>query len=112
VELDNDIFQFVPPANTPATPGQYGRALVRFQNDGAVNLYILFGAASTVTANSAAKSGNTQCPFIPPNQERDYEIDPKIDLWISARTANGVAGTTTLRYGIVSFPTQSSPGSG
>jgi|HubBroStandDraft_6_1064221.scaffolds.fasta_scaffold176285_2 hypothetical protein len=111
VELDNDLFQFTPPPNTPAVPGSYGRALLRVHAEGN-DLYVLFGAASTVAANSAATSGNTQSDHIPAGQERDFEVDPTIDKWMSARTQNGSTNTATCRYRIVSLPTNTSPGSG
>jgi hypothetical protein len=110
-ELDNDIFQVPPPANTPGTPGSYGRALVRFHAEGA-DLYILFGAANTVSANSAATSGNTVCARIPIGQERDYELDPNVDKFCSCTTINGGSLTGTLRYQMVSFPSSPNPGTG
>jgi hypothetical protein len=111
VELDTDIFQLTPVSGGPATPGSVRDALVRFHAEGN-DLYINFGAASTVVANSAAVSGNTMCDRIPAGQDRDYELNPSIDKWVSARTINGGALTATLRYGIVSFPTEGQPGSG
>ena len=110
-QLDNDIFQIGPAAGQAGTPGGYGRALVKFHAEGN-DLYINFDTASTVVANSAAVSGNTQCERIPAGQEREYELDPTIDKWCSARTINGQALTATLRYRTTSFPSQGQTGSG
>lgn len=111
VELDTDIFQlaFTPQpgvASGKMPPGGYGRALVRFHAEGN-DLYLNFGQASTVFANSAAVTGNTRCATIPAGQDRDYECDPAIDKWFSATTLNGSSLTATLRYQIVSYPTNS-----
>lgn len=111
-ELDTTIFQLTPPANTNGVPGDYGRAIVCFQNsDNANAIYIAFGPNNSVVANSAAVGGNAAA-IIPPFQDREYEIDPKVDLWFQATTTNGGANTATLRYRITSFPSQGTPGSG
>jgi len=111
VRLDNDIFQYPTPANTGARPGGVGRAIMRCHAEGG-DIYINFDTVSTVVANSAATSGNTVSDRIPQNQEREYEIDPAIDLWMSPRTINGGAVTATLRYRITSFTTNPQGGSG
>jgi hypothetical protein len=107
-ELDTDIFQLPLQNNASGggVPGSYGRALVRFHAE-SNDLWILFGSSSSVTANSAATSGNTVCAHIPANQDRDFELDPSIDKWCSATTQNGQSYTATLRYQIVSYPTRS-----
>jgi hypothetical protein len=111
VELDNDVLMMTPPAASPGVPGSYGRALFVCQAEGG-DIYVLFGAASTVVANSAAVSGNTQCWRVPKDQEREFELDPNVDKWLSPRTINGGSVTATLRYRITSFPSQGQPGSG
>lgn len=114
IELDNDILQLANvseavPATTGVTPGSYGRALVQFMAEGN-NLYLNFGQNASVVANSAATSGNTQAmllvanTYVPP-----FEIDPKIDRFVSARTIAGGSLTATLRYRVVSFPTTFTP---
>ena len=108
VELDNDIFQFTAAANNVGQPGNFGRALMQCTADGG-DIWVNFGGASTVVANSAATSGNTVCDYIPAGKAMVYEIDPKVDLWISARTANGGSNTATLRYRIISPPSKASP---
>jgi hypothetical protein len=114
VELDTDIFTFPlqnGQANGSATPGGYGRALVRFHAE-SNDIWVGFGQGPGVVANSAATTGNTVCAHIPVNQDRDWEIDPNIDKWVCARTQNGAGLTATLRYQIVSFPTVSPGGAG
>jgi hypothetical protein len=107
-ELDNDIFQFAPAANTVGTPGGFGPALVQFTADGG-DIYINFGPTNAVVANSAATSGNTVADKIPQDKALIYEISPKVDLWCSARTANGGSVTATLRYRIIGPPTRANP---
>lgn len=106
VRLDNDILQ-----NSAGNPGSFGRALVRFHAEGN-DLYLNFDTVSTVVANSAAVAGNTRAMRIPAGQERDWELDPSVDIWCQATTINGGALLATLRYQVVSFPTQGLPGSG
>jgi hypothetical protein len=103
VELDSDIFRITGAAN-----GSYGRALVEFYADGN-DLYLNFGGASTVVANSAATSGSTVAACVPVSKWRFWELDPLVDLWMSARTISGNSLTATLRYRIVSFATRSQP---
>lgn len=106
-ELDNDIFQ-MPLANGATvgqpTPGNYGRALLRLHAEGNA---IYFNASTTAgTANSAATGqGNTVCARIPADQDRDYEFDPNVDKFINVATQNGQGLSATIRYSIVSFPT-------
>jgi hypothetical protein len=106
VELDNDVFQFALAATalggpTPGLPGNYGKALLRVQAEGN-DLWINFGPTSSVQANSALLSANAAM-HIPVNQERDFEVDPALDKFLSAVTQNGSGNTATCRYGIVSF---------
>ena len=108
VELDNDIFQFAAVANAAGSPGGFGRASVQVTADGG-DIWVNFGGASTVVANSAAVSGNTVADYIPAGKAMIYEIDPTIDKWISARTANGSGNTATLRYRIISPPSHTTP---
>lgn len=111
VELDNDIFQVAPTgdanplgaANTPGRPGNYGKALMRVQAE-SNDVWVLFGKTSGVFANSAANTGANVCSHIPVNQDRDFEIDPQQDLFMSVTTQNGTTNTATARYWIVSFP--------
>lgn len=107
-ELDNDIFQFPAAANTVATPGGWGPALVQFTADGA-DIYINFGPTSAVSANSAATSGNTVADKIPQDKALIYELSPLLDKWCSATTKNGGSATGTLRYRIISPPTKGNP---
>ena len=106
-ELDNDIFQ-LPLANGATvgqpTPGNYGRALLRVHAEG--NPIYLNTSTTAGTANSAAVGqGNTVAARIPQDQDRDYEIDPAIDKYLNVVTQNGLGLTATVRYSIVSFPT-------
>lgn len=107
VQLNNDIFQ-VPIAATalggaqPGLPGNYGRALLRVQAE-SNDLWILFGNTSSVLANSAV-TGVNAAYHLPSGQNADFEVDPTLDLWLSATTQNGGSNTATCRYGIVSFP--------
>lgn len=106
-QLDNDIFQ-MPLANGAtvgqATPGNYGRALLRLHAEGNPVYFNTSQAAGT--ANSAAVGqGNTVCGRIPADQDRDYEFDPTVDKFINVATQNGQGLTATVRYQIVSFPT-------
>lgn len=110
-QIDNDIFQFTPPANSAGVPGSFGRALMRCHAEGN-DLYILFGSTNAgYTANSASVSaaGANVCDRIPVGQERDFEIDPVVDKFFSCNTINGGALAGTLRYRIVSFPTKDVP---
>jgi len=114
IELDNDILQLpnksmAVPATTGVTPGSYGRALVHFMADGA-DLYLNFGQLASVVANSAATTGNTQAMLLPNKTWiPPFELDPSVDKFVSARTIFGNTLTATLRYRVVSFPTNSSP---
>lgn len=113
IELDNDIFQIPIPATAqnaaqPGLPGNYGRALMRVQAEGN-DLWVLFGPTNAVQANSAViGTANAAC-HIPVNQERDFEVDPTLDKFLSAVTQNGSGNAGTVRYGIVSFPSITNP---
>jgi hypothetical protein len=111
VELDSDIFQMLAPTNTAGVPGSYGRARIELHPEGN-DVYVLFGGASSVAANSAAVAGNTQCMRCLEGYAYQFELDPNVDKWLSARTINGGSVTATIRYRIISFPSQGSPGSG
>jgi len=110
VQLDNDIFQFPAPANTVGVPGSVGRALVQCVADGG-DIWVLFGTTNAVAANSAATNAatNTIPDYIPAGKAMIYELDPQVDKWISARTANGGSATATLRYRIISPPSHANP---
>lgn len=110
-ELDNDIFQLANPSGV-AVPGTVGPALVRFHAEGA-DIYMNFGANASISANSAATSGaNTMCERIPAGQDRDFELSPYVHKFMAAQTQSGQTFTATLRYRIISPPTQTSPASG
>lgn len=111
IELDNDLFQLLAPTNTAPVPGSYGRALLRLQAENS-DVWVLFGQNNAVVANSAAITGATVCSHIPAGQDREFEVDPLIDKYLSATTINGGTSSANLRYWITSFPTQASPGSG
>ena len=111
IELDNDLFQLAAPTNTAPVPGSYGRALLRLQAE-TNDLWVLFGPTNTVSANSAAVAGAGQCSHIPAGQDREFEVDPLVDKFLSATTVSAGSALATLRYWITSFPTQASPGSG
>jgi hypothetical protein len=85
----------------PGLPGNYGRALLRVQAE-TNDLWLLFGPTSGVQANSAVVGSNASM-HLPAGQERDFEVDPSIDLFLSAVTSNGAGLTATCRIGIVSF---------
>lgn len=113
-ELDNDLFQFTAAGSAVATPGSYGNARLLVQNDGANNLYVLFGPNNAVAANSAASNAatGTTCILVPPNSEKDFYVEPAIDKFVSLRTPNGSANTTTARLYVLSESLSWKPGGG
>lgn len=106
-ELDNDVLQYTS-ASTQGPAGTLGRAMLRIHAE-SNDVYFLTGAANTVTANSAATSGNTMCWRCPKDQERDYEFDPNVDKFVAFVTLNGGGLTATVRYCVVSFPVNANP---
>lgn len=116
VELDNDIFQFVPSAaasplgaNVVGRPGNYGRALMRVQAEGN-DVWVLFSNTNAIVCNSAANTGANVCARIPNGTGTPdgdiYEINPDVDLFMGVCTQNGTSNTANVRYWIVSFPTE------
>lgn len=85
----------------PGLQGNYGRGLLRVQAE-TNDLWILFGQSANVQANSAVLGSNASM-HIPAGQERDFEVDPALDKFLSAVTANGAGLTGVCRIGMVSF---------
>ncbi len=114
-ELDNDLFQVAPAGSAVGTPGSYGPARLFVQNDGANNLYVLFGPNNSVAANSAASNAATgqTCVCVFPNTiSEPFYVEPAIDKFVSLRTPNGSANTTTARLYVLSEPLSWKPGGG
>lgn len=116
VELDTDlaVMAWTPPAGGQTAPGGRGRVLVQCVADGG-DVWVCFGTTNAVVANSAVVSaGNVTSvavvpDYIPAGKAMYYELDPTLDKWLSARTANGGSNTMTLRYRVISQPTNDRP---
>ena len=116
VEIDTDlaIMAFAAPSGGQVVPGGKGRVSLECVADGG-DVWVCFGSTNAVVANSAVTSlGNTTSvavipDYIPAGKAMIYELDPTVDKWMSARTANGGSNTMTLRYRVISQPTHDRP---
>jgi hypothetical protein len=119
IELDNDVFQFPAGGGGGPRPASYGRARLCLQAEGA-DMYVVFGSTNGVVANSAVQStitanvpsSNVQMAMIVPQITGGnpigviVEINPSTHKFFAVATKNGVAGSGSLRYWLVSYPLQ------
>jgi len=76
-----------------------GRCYVSFTADGA-DVYLQFGPNSSITANSAATTGNNRTYVIYNGTEKHFVLNSADaqQAYVAAATANGGSQTATLRF--------------